>query len=464
MSDDDGVSTVLGAILVFGLLVVTLVSIQVNFVPVWDREREASHMQALAGQLASLKADLDRLADNRSTSPVAQPLLLARPSGFSFLSGSALPAEASLAPAAAGSGFTATSPQLRILSRNGQQLFAGGESWQAVAGNTVSDVAAVHNLRVRIAEPASHGTNDSVAVAITDAAGRAAGRVDIVHIDHELTYTLELRTYAASSATTAVTIVQEEHSKGSPPAYLYLDLLRRDLQFAQVLAAAAPPFRLDITRNGMDADHTIAYTAQVADGGTVLVGQAGLVVPDYAATLPGGSLIVAAPNQRYPAQTYVLEHGGLLLVQPDGAAMAVGPALTATVGAGQVSLSWTVPALSVPATTVAGTGAASVQLQPAGARTELTAAAASVTFTLATRHGAVWADHLAAVMEAAGLTVGPCASGNPAGLNACVAADAAQATLTVYGLQASASSTLDDITLTLKGATIQAAIRPGAAG
>jgi hypothetical protein len=462
--DGAAVSNVLGAILMFGLLVVTLVTVQVKFVPVWDREREAGLMQAVAGQFATLKSDLDRQADNRTSVPVTDPVTLSNAPGFRFFTSPGLPAGLAYAPAPTGGGFALSAPQVHILTQNGVQIFAGSETWTTlVSSGTVSNATAVQNLRLRIPNPASYTTGQSVTLTISDAADAYAGKLTLTNIDHGTDYTYEIKVYSASSSTTPVNIVQLNFDKNNPPAYQYIDLLVRDFQLNQVLASASTPFRVDLSLNGMSADYTISYVAQAPGGGTTQVGNTGRLVPNYAASLAGGSLTFTSHNNQYLDQTYILEHGAVVLAQPDGNAMQVPPEFTASLLAGQVTLTWVVPALTGPATTVSGPVAGTVTLQPAGNRIDITATAPSLTFTLTTLHPSVWTQYWTTTLQAAGLTVtGTCASGNPSNLQFCTSSTATSATLTVYGLQTASGSTVDDILLNLKGAEIQAT--PKAAG
>ena len=130
--DERAISNVLGAILVFGLLVMTLVTIQVKFVPVWDEEREARHVETVIDQLSLFKADAERLATNVTSGSVTDPLTISAQGGFSFFQGATLGGSAEFEPSASGAGIVITSPELRILQSNGQPLYALGEEWTAI--------------------------------------------------------------------------------------------------------------------------------------------------------------------------------------------------------------------------------------------------------------------------------------------------------------------------------------------
>ncbi|HEX2065721.1 MAG TPA: hypothetical protein VHI93_02815, partial [Candidatus Thermoplasmatota archaeon] len=391
-----------------------------------------------------------------------------------------LPAELAFAPAAGGGGFSFTASSLHVLSQGGQQPPTAEEDWRPITSNTEPGVVAVQVLRLRVANPASYATGQGVTLTISDAANAYAGQLVLANIDHGPTYTFEVRTYSAASSATPINIVQFSYNKQTPPAYQYIDLLDRALQFGQVLAAAAAPYRLDLTRQGMVADYARAYTAQAA-GGTAQVGTLGTPVVPAAgaafASLPGGSLVLTSRNQQLPARSYVLEYGAILVVQPDGASMAAAPAFSVAQVAGQVRIAWVVPGLTGSAGSVAGPPGAQVALVPAGRQVDLHATAPCVKFTLATAHGRVWSAHWADALAAAlpSNTPGPSPFAPPAncappagctpapGLaapttqvqyHACFTATTA--TLLVYGLNTSNAPVVDDVAVDLRAGAVLA--------
>jgi hypothetical protein len=451
--DDSAISSVLGAVLVFGLLIMTLVTVQVKFVPVWDRDREADQMQILSNQLGQLKSDLDRMADNRTSVPIADPLTLEPRGAFRFFQGARVPSEVSLAPAAPGDGVRLSTTQARVLSIDGQAIFAGGETWTGVAsGQTVTNVGAIQNLRLRIANPASWSTGDSVNVALTNATGAYAGKIVISNIDHGSQYTLRVETFARSSSTVPISITELLFEKKNPPSYQYLDLLQDNFVFRQVLAASQAPSTLTLNRNNLNVDYTMGYIAINPSGGGTQVGGAGTIVPNFSRSFLSGSLAVDAHNQRYVPQTYVLEHGAVILSQPDGDVMHVAPSFSASVVAGIVDVRWVLPAMNGVSTTLSGPSSATIALQPT-TPTSFIATMPRLDVRVATEHGAVWAQHWTSVLQAAGLAYGT---------QFTVSSNTTAAQLTLFGLLDSPTSTVDDITVTFRGAVITTAASAGA--
>ncbi|HEV8360428.1 MAG TPA: hypothetical protein VGR28_08255, partial [Candidatus Thermoplasmatota archaeon] len=62
--DDQGIAVVVGTVMLVGIVLTTLVTVQLYFVPVWEENDEAARLQTLSRQMAELKADIDRQTDN----------------------------------------------------------------------------------------------------------------------------------------------------------------------------------------------------------------------------------------------------------------------------------------------------------------------------------------------------------------------------------------------------------------
>lgn len=60
--NDSAISTVVGAVLVLGLLVTLTTTIQVSYVPAWKADAEYSHMSDVWGDMAYLKSNIDILS------------------------------------------------------------------------------------------------------------------------------------------------------------------------------------------------------------------------------------------------------------------------------------------------------------------------------------------------------------------------------------------------------------------
>jgi hypothetical protein len=447
--DRSGVSQVLGGILMFGLLVVTLVVVQTRFVPVWDEDREARHMDSVANQLSAVISDVQRLAANQSSASIADPLTLDTDGGFRFFQGPTVPGGGlSFSPTAANAGFNVTSTNLRVFRRNGQDLFGLGETWVTISGAApVDDVLAVDHLRVRVNMQPDYDEGDSATLTVTDANGAFAGRAVVTFRDFPSEHALETKIY--NSANQQISSDLEAFFQQTAVDYFYVDLLDDGLLFDQVLAVAQTPFDVALSTggpNGLEADYTLAATTLT---GTP-AGAGGLVIPNYRVDLPSGALSFAANNQRFPSQTFVVENGALLVVQSDGVAMRVPPAMRITATSTQAVLSWTLPGLTGDASNIGGGTTASIVATPTGARNDVTGAAPLVTLRVPTAYPDVWATWLDDQMRGAGLS-----STNG---QYTVTPAAASVTLTLFGPNSSAVT--EDVILSLQQSTIRLDLRP----
>lgn len=465
--DETAVSNVLGAILVFGLFVVTLVSIQTEFAPVWQKQRESDLMQDVLRQMGTLKSGLDRQVGNQTNVPVSHTLPLQGTQGFAILQEDSLPGTLAFLPSAPGTGVTLTSPQLTMLSADGLNLYGLAEQWTTITGGTIAGVTRIAHLRLRLVDPACVSNNNCndpaiAALTMTDANGKCAGRIVIVDSVAGSDRTVEAQIYgprsppAGTCPDTPLTIQDTDAKKQTNPPYYYLDAFDPEFQFRAVLAAATYPVSITMTTSGgIAADYTIVYDS--VSGGSSQ-GGAGPVIPNYSSLTPSGSLTLQKMNQRYPSQTYTLEHGAIIIDQADGCGMVVPPSFSVSTSSTQTRVGWSIPGMTGSPNRMTGADAATVISFP-GARRIVEALAPQLTFTLRTDHPYQWATFWDQELKQAGLTGNTAIAGTScdpgttncsAGLQYSICMTPTTATLTLYGPTSSPSSTLNDLHLTFQ--------------
>jgi len=465
--EDSGVSTVLGAVLMFGLFVITLVTVQVQFVPVWQHEREAGLMHDVMTQVGALKSGMDRQVGNQTNVPVTQAIPLKAPGGLGFFREKDLAGQLSFAPAAAGAGLSLSANQLMIQSQNGVNLYGLSEQWTTISGGTIGSVTAVRHLRIRVIDPACVASTtcqdpSTVSLAMTDANGNCAGRIDIVDSVAGSDRTIQARIFgprstpAATCAPQPITIHDTDAKKQTNPPYYYLDAFDPELQFRAVLAAAVYPLSLTFTTVGIQGDYTMVYDSLSGGSG---VGGSGQLVQPYARTNPSGHIEVRKLNNRYPGQTYTLEYGAVILEQADGCGMVMPPQFSISSSTTQTSLAWSVPTLAGAGNSIQGAGTATVTSTP-GERSFLLASAPRLNFTLTTEHAYQWAQFWDQTLSAAGLTGNVALAGtacepgtstcSTAALQYTICMSPTRATLNLYGPTTAPASTLHDIFLSFQ--------------
>lgn len=451
---DEGVSTVLGAILLFGLFIVTLVTIQFRFVPVWEQDRQAEHMEDLAGQMRQLKSDLDRQAANDTAGPLSDSFQLRKEGGFRFFQGAPSVAQMSFTPSPAGTGVTITTcPSgpgcaVHLVSRGGQAIFGLTDVWSNFSNGTISHVASVQNLRVRVdlTPPSAYSDGDSATLTIYGAADSVnpLGRVVFTFRDFASEQALEVKIYDAANREVSSDL--EAFFQQSVIDWTYFDVMAPELLLPQVLATGQPPYTFRLATNRLIAQYQISYID--SDLGPV-GGAAGLSLPTFTTIAASGRLDLAASNPDFVDQTYTLEHGGVVLSQAEGGSvLSAPPAFQAVASPTVASLTWTIPALTgLPSTRVEAAAAAVVT--PTGAINDPWLLASRVTFTLPTQHGAGWCAYFDTLLSNAGLSR---ATGQYT-----VTATSAQCSVTVFGPVSSPTSTTEDISLHLRASTINLA-------
>jgi hypothetical protein len=451
--DDPGVSTVLGAVLMFGLLIVTLITIQFRFVPIWEQDRQASHMEDLAGQMRLLKSDLDRQSANDTSGPLSDSFQLRKEGGFRFFQGSPSNAQMAFVPAPNGTGITITTcPSgagcaVHLVSRGGQPIFGLTDAWTTFTTATIANVASVQNLRVRVdlTPPSSYAHGDNATLTIYGAANsvQPLGRAVFTFLDFSSEQALQVQIFDAAGKEVSSDI--EAFFQQTVIDWLYFDLLRPELLLPQVLATGQPPYRFELAQDNLLAQYQIAYVDSTQGP---IGGAAGVALPTFTTTIASGRLDLTASNPDFVDQTYTLEHGGVVLSQGNGSVVSAPPAFQAVASPSVVSLTWTVPALTGQASNRVEAAAAAI-ITPTGAVDDPWLLASRITFTLPTPHGAGWCTYFDTLLSDAGLSR---ASGQYT-----VTVTSAQCSITIYGPVSSPTSTTEDISLHLRASTINLA-------
>lgn len=493
---DEGVSTVLGAILMFGLLVITLVTIQTQFVPVWDKQRELDASRQVAIQFATIKSDFDRLTGNQTSLPISDPLSLSRDQGFSFFQTRLPPGVATFTPTVSNGGMTMSTARTFLLQQSGgQSLYSLGESW-TWDGTQITGVTNIVHVRIRVPAPAGlpSAPLTPLSLIINDRNGNCAAKILVYAEGAASSKTMDARLYAALTPTpglscqanayeTRPTLYAASASYGTPPGaptFYYFDALGPGGGFDQALGAiprALYPLTMVGDQGSMggvmgnagaaDTGISIVYD-QSTQYGTVRVGGTGQTFSTFQQVIPSGSLSVTVPNTRLPSQAYVMEYGAVFLDQPDGSAMVIPPNFAVSTALSQGSIAWTFPALSGGSSAVTGVRSATVVASPTSTQTFLQATAQDLTFTITTNHGAAWKSFWDQKMSLAGLSSSnvlskaPCADTTTAApqFTSSFDVNAGTATLIFFGPCSAPNSGDQDITLAFQEASVGVDLRP----
>jgi hypothetical protein len=440
----DGVSVVVGALLILALIVATTVTIRLSYVPVWQADKEAAQMSEVQKQFAAIKAGLDRQADTDDFVPQSYPVSLGS-SSTSIMGGTPPPGALRFDPDVAS--FRLFSSKLNVQIENGTSYIGADETWttigEAPASTTIANVGRVLSLRLQLNSIDEDNVNDAVTVTITDSNGAFAGSFRVMIDDlGGNDWAINYRTQRAGPSTIFET--DEARPDGATLAPLYVEATQANYRFASLLSVASSPYTLTFQASDVSglltAQYAITYE-EVGVGGTALRGGTGLVRTDYIHTETSGRLTFDGATSYFPQQTYHAEHGAILLSQADGDAMVVDPSFEAHAVGTTTVLSLAMPAMIGDGAHFSSRATVGVQSTPIS-RTSWTAEAPNFSLNISTSLPSVWENYFDATLAAL--------PGFVDGTHWTVQTGSNWANLTVYGTTAAPNSSAYDLSVQVK--------------
>jgi hypothetical protein len=171
-----------------------------------------------------------------------------------------------------------------------------------------------------------------------------------------------------------------------------------------VLSSTTGPFKLQLTTTGgMPAMFSATYFQGTSAGGSVLIGGGQQTITNYRASTQSNRMMLETATSRFVDQTIVYEHGAVLVVQADGAAMAVPPAMHVSKSSSLVAIDLTLPTLISSPQGAPSSATAAVTLVGGGQQFMLSTGP-SVTFGVGTKHADAWKTFWRSAFQAAGLS------------------------------------------------------------
>ncbi len=415
MTDDLAVSNVLGAIMVVALMLTFMIRVDTEFEPRWEEEAEAAHLEELLSQFADLKAQTDKQTDNRTLAPVINPLLLGPRPSTAMLADK--PAIGALYFDSTGFNTTFTSPRLFLIEKNGKPLGALTELWtEAQTSSDILQISRLDSLRIRLTGQESDKlelkADAFVDIEVTDANGVYAGgyRAYVPPKD-------KLDIWARILTSTGEVLVDQELAsdvKYKEHNRFWIDVLDASWPFRQVLDAAEGPVDLQLTWGFPDisdpakwpeVEFATSYVTIADSGQDVFVGGSNSGITDFAQTKQGGRLEYAIEYRELPPVTIVLEHGALILAQPDGAGMVLKPAFSVSRSGAMTIVDIVAPTYHGDTGSHGGKSSATVTSRATGT-SALLGTTAEFTWTIDTDYPQVWVDFLRARLDGADLAEG----------------------------------------------------------
>lgn len=389
--DEDAVSTVIGALLVVALAATLFAHVQLEHVPVWEARAEERHGDAVQARLADLRASLVSGDGTSAEAGVAIPL---RPA-----SGIMGPGNPTSDRVSFDQGVSFSLNLSRFVDPNATSTetpSTWSEDW-VQGSDPIEDVEEVYNFRLRIEEVGGNSPGH-VRVVAKDASDRYVGNFTVrqepdppqSHVFIETTDGNEVVHYDNP-------VALHLNKKISP---YWVDVMDSEYRYDGILANAAKPLTFEIQENVLRAEYTISYSETTATGETKVVGGTGEPV-DVDILHAGGRIEHQVERSHLVRQQWVLEHGALILRQPDGAMFQVPPRLDLRERAGVFHLSGVLPMLEGETTGIGGAPSAQLDARPIAGQV-WHGMTARLVLNITTAFPGLWTDFLARELHEAG--------------------------------------------------------------
>jgi len=392
---DDAVSSVVSAVLVFALFASAFILWTATTLPVWIKDREATHQQEVRAELSGLQAGLDRLASVDERGPITASFPLGAPPVplvQTAPSTGALAFEDGLA-------FTAafTDPRLHEVDGVGRGLPS------VPASGTLGGIEILAALQVRLTTTVGDSAEAWVQAAASDGTDTITARVRHVGSGGSEACAgaaLEVRVTGAGPPTSTIL----HCGVGTDLTDQVVDVLDPRVPFAGALARLDPPLDLTFTSGtaGPGGPTVSAhYAARWSDAdGRLRVAGDGESDPGFTLDRAGGLVVFRPQNREFVEQAVAWEGGAVIVAQPDGMNVAVAPGFTLGKDGTTGFLEWTFVDLDGSGS-VQGTGTAQVSVTHV-ATSETVLSADSAVFTLVSPHAEAWRAFLGTQVAAAG--------------------------------------------------------------
>ncbi|MEA3189428.1 MAG: hypothetical protein QOD77_10 [Thermoplasmata archaeon] len=404
---DEGVSSVVAAVLLFGLFTTVFALYAIQTLPEWEADNEHNHHREVARQLQGVRASLEALSSRDDAGPVTASVSMDVPTVPMLQQ---TPASAEVAYLKDDDGFGAaasfTSPVLRLVDNVVQ-----GAPDMDVAGNVHAEVASVHGIVLGLTSSVV-GNNDHafVQVAATDGASTVTAR--LLHSGQSgsttCDNTAELRLETTTSSGTTYQPLLCDINNDLP---LYrIDVTGAAYTFAAAVARLEPPLTLTFTDGGVGAVVVGTYSAvwENTDGWmqSTGTGQSG----SYSFTQSGGRLEYDPSYQSFVDESLSFEGGAVVASQGERQAVVAEPAFALDVDGSDGFLQWTLVQLDGSGA-LAGARSATITVGHTES-SDVVLTATGATFTLTTPNAAAWRSFLAEQVLVAGASAAATVGGS----------------------------------------------------
>lgn len=394
---DEGVSVVVGAVLLLAIVLAGLIAFRLTYVPVAGERAEHDHARDVSRAMANLNAEvLDGVRDaNGVPFPTSVPVAADYPP---LVPGPSSGGTMEFAPG--GRSVALEAPSITVLARDGEPV--ASDEWEPVNGvETRTGIEQVLQLRVRLAlqDPGALAPGDGFEVRLEDPSGASIGRLEVKATGEDQ---VDLRTFNGTGERVYFERVYENVTSDwqdghafnlLSPTYGFDALARSEEQLSVTLEELGP----------VEIDLLLTYEETVG-GITRLVGS-GESVDGFSRTDETGTLSFGTAYRFFVRPTYVLDHGAMVVEQDgrdDLPFFEINPPLRVEATGDAAKLHLLVPSVTGDGFSVSGGDRVHVHTTP-HARESLQATAEQITLTIQTTYPSLWADHLNETLDEEGL-------------------------------------------------------------
>jgi len=299
-SDNNAVSTVVGAILILGLIVLCIAFVEVHYVPSWGADDEARHLRDVFVDFSTVPSRIDTLVLSNDTDTVSKQRIrlgvgdmpLMAP-GKSWGTIGAVPREGN---------FRVEANVWRVNTTRNGTLFHNFTD----DGLNIINVSSISVVDIHLLKTAS----DSWIYINLTKQGNQSGGARINYTGNKLTIT----TLGDDDKITDKMVINRDIDLTSSGPGYNIDLLNPCYGFSKVLSDTKVPYNLTITNStGVNGwYHTDYYN---------------LTRKEYSIT-SNGTLIYKSMNRYFLDQKFIYQNGAVFLCQPPDASMRIAPTFT----------------------------------------------------------------------------------------------------------------------------------------
>ncbi len=378
--DDEAVSAVVSAVLIFALFTTVMVMYSVQTLPQWEADNEHNHQLGVVQGLGGLRTSLEGLASRHDPGPVSVAVTLGTPTVPLLQT---TPARGTLAATTSGTAagliVSASFPSAALFLNDGAAAASPsqGVSTPPCSGNCIVALEALlvaftttNTATATVTATASDGVNPNVvAVLSLSASAATCGTGNEVAI-----------TVGPATSTLLCTT-------GTALSGYRVDLLNPLYGFASAAARLKAPFALAFTTGAQAAGST--YTAVWQDTSGMESTKGTGVSTTFNPTHTGDRLVFSPSYFHYPNQEVSFE-GGAVVTAAGGtvAGVTVAPSFTMKSVGGTNYLRWTLVEMTGSGS-VGGTQDATASLTYVG-QTDVLLAASGASLTLTTPNAMAW--------------------------------------------------------------------------